>query len=412
MNHSEDTNFGDFIEDKSAENPSDMTSYALLKDKLAQPPISLQAPAGAGTAPGPGGMLRLVSRIVVEDASGSRHALELLVGDITHAAPEAPVDLLAISAFPDAYNPSRGTVIRSLSERGVSVSRLAESKARDWRAGWQCWISDDFTAAGLGISRLLCFEHHGIDEPENLVGNVFRSASEWLLLARAQGPSKGTMRIPLLATGLQGHDPCVMLRAIVRQAHLHLLAGLPVAKLQVVLHEFNPDLLRLCVAFGELMEEIKHSAFHVPQRPTDPESDLFISYRHSDLATTDSLVESLRRLKSGLRIWIDREKLSTGCFWKPELLRAIGGARHGLCVVTDSYPDSPECMDEFHAALCCERIRRGYLLPILALDQRPVSSLPQSMRQVQFLGDRGIERNLGVLADRIVSAIARGQVRR
>ena len=31
---SEDPNFGDFIEDKSAENPSDMTSYSLLKDKL------------------------------------------------------------------------------------------------------------------------------------------------------------------------------------------------------------------------------------------------------------------------------------------------------------------------------------------------------------------------------------------
>jgi RNA polymerase primary sigma factor len=31
---SEDTNFGDFIEDKGAENPSDMTSYSLLKDKL------------------------------------------------------------------------------------------------------------------------------------------------------------------------------------------------------------------------------------------------------------------------------------------------------------------------------------------------------------------------------------------
>jgi RNA polymerase primary sigma factor len=30
----EETNFGDFIEDKSAENPSDMTSYSLLKDKL------------------------------------------------------------------------------------------------------------------------------------------------------------------------------------------------------------------------------------------------------------------------------------------------------------------------------------------------------------------------------------------
>src|ERR1051325_9349477 len=31
---SEDTNFGDFIEDKSTENPSDMTSFSLLKDKL------------------------------------------------------------------------------------------------------------------------------------------------------------------------------------------------------------------------------------------------------------------------------------------------------------------------------------------------------------------------------------------
>ena len=30
----EDTNFGDFIEDKAAENPSDMTSFSLLKDKL------------------------------------------------------------------------------------------------------------------------------------------------------------------------------------------------------------------------------------------------------------------------------------------------------------------------------------------------------------------------------------------
>jgi RNA polymerase primary sigma factor len=33
---SEDTNFGDFIEDKSAENPSDMTSYSLLKEKLSE----------------------------------------------------------------------------------------------------------------------------------------------------------------------------------------------------------------------------------------------------------------------------------------------------------------------------------------------------------------------------------------
>jgi len=38
---SEDTNFGDFIEDKGAENPSEMTSYSLLKDKLSDVLTSL-----------------------------------------------------------------------------------------------------------------------------------------------------------------------------------------------------------------------------------------------------------------------------------------------------------------------------------------------------------------------------------
>jgi RNA polymerase primary sigma factor len=38
---SEDTNFGDFIEDKSTENPSEMTSFSLLKDKLSDVLCSL-----------------------------------------------------------------------------------------------------------------------------------------------------------------------------------------------------------------------------------------------------------------------------------------------------------------------------------------------------------------------------------
>ncbi|MCD6052484.1 MAG: polymerase sigma factor RpoD, partial [Verrucomicrobia bacterium] len=31
---SDDTSFGDFIEDKAAQNPSDVTSYSLLKDRM------------------------------------------------------------------------------------------------------------------------------------------------------------------------------------------------------------------------------------------------------------------------------------------------------------------------------------------------------------------------------------------
>jgi RNA polymerase primary sigma factor len=38
---SDDTSFGDFIEDKSTENPSEVTSYSLLKDKLSNVLCSL-----------------------------------------------------------------------------------------------------------------------------------------------------------------------------------------------------------------------------------------------------------------------------------------------------------------------------------------------------------------------------------
>jgi len=39
----EDTTFGDFIEDKGAENPLDITSFSLLKDKLGEVLCSLTA---------------------------------------------------------------------------------------------------------------------------------------------------------------------------------------------------------------------------------------------------------------------------------------------------------------------------------------------------------------------------------
>ena len=53
---SDDTNFGDFIEDKAAENPSDMTSYSLLKDKLGdvlvKPDRARAQSAGTALRPG------------------------------------------------------------------------------------------------------------------------------------------------------------------------------------------------------------------------------------------------------------------------------------------------------------------------------------------------------------------------
>ena len=53
--------------------------------------------------------------------------------------------------------------------------------------------------------------------------------------------------------------------------------------------------------------------------------------------------------------------------------------------MTDSYVDSGECIDEFHAALCCARHRESFLRPLLKLESRAVETLPLTFRQVNFI---------------------------
>lgn len=339
----------------------------------------------------PASILQPVHSVSITDANGVVRRLELLVGDVTAASQTEAVDLLVISAFPNNYLPTPGTIVRRLGEIGIDVQSEARRKSQDWRAQWYCWISGRLSEAGHYIRRLVCFEHGSTDSPENVVGNVFRSVREFLLITDevasdgSKQPEAEILRLPLLSTGNQGGSKMAMLAALITQAQLHLAAGMPVKRIQLVLWDGSQDLHALLVESGRVFEENRHgwqAGFESSQRP---DLDLFVSYRHADQAAVSGLLNRLRQLRPQLGLFIDHEKLQPGSFWKPDLIKGLGRCRQALCLITDGYPESGECMDEFHAALCWRRKRPNYLLPLLSLRNKTVECLPESLRRIHCI---------------------------
>ena len=140
---SEDTNFGDFIEDKSAENPSDMTSYSLLKDKLGDvlDTLTEARTQGFGTALRSGGRL-------LAHAGGSGQAIQ------SHARTHSPdrSQGAAQDASPDAHPPTAGL---PGDRRGRIIQRASflttSSRLFNWKGfvisrgrGGGNWVSDSW----------------------------------------------------------------------------------------------------------------------------------------------------------------------------------------------------------------------------------------------------------------------------
>lgn len=336
-------------------------------------------------------ILQPVHSVSITDATGVVRRLELLIGDVTFASPAEPVDLLVLSAFPNSYLPTPGTVVRRLAEIGIDVQAEARRKFQDWRSQWYCWTSGRLPEAGHCIRRLVCFEHGNRDSPEDVVGNVFRSVREFLLTADGissdgSGQQEAEiLRLPLLSTGNQGGSRTAMLAALITQAQLHLAAGLPVKRIQLVIWDGSRDLHALLVDSGRVFEENRHGWQADFESSHRPDLDLFVSYRHADQTIVAGLLNRLRQLRPELGLFIDYEKLQPGSFWKPDLIKGLGRCRQALCLITDDYAESAECMDEFHAALCWRRNRPNYLLPLLSLRHKTVERLPESLRRVQCI---------------------------
>lgn len=355
----------------------------------------------------------LIHKAPILGPDGESKCLEIWLGDVTAPIESQYPDLLVISAFPNSYVPTPDTVIARLRELGINVGSEAASKLHDWRKSWNCWVSRPLQ--NPQIRQFLCFEHGWDKRPEPVIGNIFRTVRELVIAGGSDGTAcKGidTLRLPLVATGDQHGSRREVLRAIITQAFLHLAAGLPVRRVQLVLRPVGRTLgyLRigvqplepLLVELGICLAENRHQWQDGVWNETLPDQDLFLSYRHQDLELVSPLMQSLKALRPELSIFIDREGLSPGNPWKLDLLKAMARCRKTLCVITDTYPDSAECIDEFHAALLRNRRQHGYLLPLLNLRSRRLADLPESLRSVHHIQSRLPDEPVENLAQRLL----------
>jgi hypothetical protein len=180
-----------------------------------------------------------------------------------------------------------------------------------------------------------------------------------------------------------------MLEALLRQAHAHLLLGLPVDRVQLVLHPQLPALHQLLIEAGRVLTTTETEwATSQLSGPDDVTSDFFVSYRQADEVRVEPMLLAIRNAHPTLQLFVDRERLKPGRYWKHDLLRGIFTARHMLCFITDGYPSSPECMDAFHAALLVNRQRRTFLRPLALLHDSDFKNLPGSISRVHCIDAR------------------------
>lgn len=360
--------------------------------------------------------MQLVASFRTNSLSGHDRHLDLCIGDVTEG--DKPADLLCISAFPNDYTPTPQGVIGALAAKGVSIEMLARDKAYDWRELWNCWASKPLPGTPLAAKRFLCFEHgwgatsHLIttESAPELVGNVFRAVHELVMaeaspVVRSGDTTLDCIRLPLLASGDQRADRGAMLDATIRQGYLRLVSGLPVKRVEIVLHPSAPDLHQLLVRAGQAFEHVRSE--WTQQHGSDARDyDFFISYRHADLDHLTPVVDAMRTLEPGIRLFIDRERLEVGCYWKTALIGGLASSERALCFVTDSYSDSRECMDEFHASLCIARERAdGFLRPVLRLRSRSIEQLPVSLRRVHCIDASKPEIAPEVVATRVLKGL-------
>lgn len=344
-------------------------------------------------------MLELVHSTDVKDLGGASRTLQICVGDITDTQASGPIDLLAISCFPNDYLQTRRSIVGQLGKLGVDIGQLAQRKASDERGRWQTWVSHPI-GHGAPFGRIVCFEYGQARDPAAVVGNLFRAVSEFVLdLAQ---PEVGVLRMPLLGTGDQRADKSKMLEAIIHQAFSHLRGSLPVGTVQIVLYGEDAALHRLLIEAGAMLEQAK-TLWAATRLSTPPEFDFFVSYRRVDRSLMDRVVGGLIERDPSLRVFLDQQVLAPGVYWKPELLGGIYNSRRFLCLITDSYTDSGECVDEFHAALCCGRHRAGFMRPLLTLANRDVESLPLTFRQVNFIDAACPPRNFDDILDSVLA---------
>jgi hypothetical protein len=309
--------------------------------------------------------------------------IELHHGDLAHIPPEEAVDLLVVSAFPDDYWPTSGSLIGTLHQEGLSVRALADRKAVDLRHAFSCWLSEDLGPAAdrHGFRRLLCFEPRVRGAPAEVVGEIFQS-----LMPFVHGdPPIRSVAMPLVASGDQRVPVEAMLPPLLDAAAHWLALGMPVERLKIV-ERSEAKAAALAQRFAAFKQQRAELLVPPPKRYG---YDVFVSYSHQNADAADFVVAELERLKPDVRVFVDRRELEPGHAWQQRIFEALDDCRTVVTLFSPDYLRSKVCKEEFNIALWRHReSASGVLAPVYLA----TAELPTYMKLVQYVDCREGDR--------------------
>jgi hypothetical protein len=307
-------------------------------------------------------------------------AIELCRGDLTALGPEDAVDVLVVSAFPNHYAPSPGTLIGALDRKGISVGRLARDKEADLRQTHCCWISREIQTRppGIQFQRILCFEPRFAERAPERVGDIFRCLATCL----SYDPPVTRVAMPLVACGMQGEAVAEMVPPLLDAAAHWMSTELPLQCLKVVAYR-PKDAAEANRAFASLKQKYADGWLLAPS--AHHKYDVFISYAHHDERHARAVVDELRRLRPALRIFCDRMSIQPGAAWQQTIYEAIEGSRLFMALYSPQYLASKVCLEEFHLAKFCNRESGLTALLPLYLSS---TQLPAFMRMLNYVDCR------------------------
>jgi len=318
--------------------------------------------------------LRLLDRVEIPDGAIIRR-IALYEGDLTDLPKEHSADILVVSAFPNDYTPTQKSLIGALDALGLSVGRLAETKAHDLRATCAFWISKPIKgpAASLNIGQIACFEPSMLGSPPAVVGNLFRGLFPFLDDKKNQ-----VVAMPLMASGDQAYSQDLMFPSILDAAAHWLARGLAISELKII--ERNPDRAHaLATVMADFKSRLSMSKLKPPEAAT---FDVFLSFSNQDGKAADCAKAELN--KKGLvgKIYDFRLQIDNGKSWQEEIDRAISSCKAIIAILSPSYFNSPECREELmQARLRNKRSDRTLLFPISFLAERTRSLASSSELQ-------------------------------
>jgi len=340
--------------------------------------------------------MRLLDTINVR--SGKTRRIELYQGDLTFLSEAERFDLLVVSAFPDDYVPTGGSLIGALHRKGLSVQSLAGNKEIDLRENFSCWLSKEFTPLdqGLQFRRILCFEPLVRGRPPELVGDIFRALTPII----AERPDIKSIAMPLVAAGDQGYNVAAMLVPLLEAATHWLESGLPLERIKIVTHSDAHAKKALEILSTQ---RSKYGQSAPTPAMTGMDFDVFISYARENVQESETMEQALRAIRPDIRIFMDRKEIDIGSAWQPEIFESLDKCHKVVALLSPDYLGSKVCKEEFNIAwIRARETDQDVIFPVYLY----TAALPTYMKYRNFFDCReGDQSKISEASKRLLSAL-------